>query len=559
MPALTLKTLKGRYIYLQRRVPVDILRSTTPASREAVLGTVAKTISIYLGTDTKFAMKVGCQEWTRLEVLFDQLRGKELPSSIVIAAKDVLEKIAWNVYTETKQGLEDHLHSLVGGLDVQMLDIAYDAYTDDWRTGLTEDIWSKTTTSRTSMELKAYGVDIQETSADFYEVRSLIARAMCDAHKIVIEGLKGNHLIKPSIPKRITSSVDPSSSGTNAPTIIDLYDKYIAERKPKPQTVLEWKSSIDLFIQVVGGNIPIIDVTGDNVRDYKDMLLLMPASMSKRYHNQSLSDVISQTKGQDIQRISSATVNKYLNAVKAIFSWGVDNRYLAVNPSNKINVSTHDDSKERLPFKDDDLLRIFGSTIFTDGVRPKGGGGEASYWLPLMALYTGCRLEELGQLHVLDVKCEDGINYIDLNTLDAGKSLKNKGSRRSVPLHSELIRLGLLKYVSNIRASKEARLFPLLMPDDNGKVTASFSKWFGRYKAECGIEAPSRGLKDFHSFRHTFKDACREVEISTEVHNSLTGHSSGDVGSTYGSGVSLKVKAENINKLSYAVLKMVGR
>ena len=310
-----------------------------------------------------------------------------------------------------------------------------------------------------------------------------------------------------------------------------------------------------MFVQVVGDK-PIQLVTSKDVRAFKDVLLLIPSSMTKRYPGKSINQVIDLTKNdQSVERIATATINKYLNSIKSVFSWATDNQYIEVNPCTKINVVQQEDAKQRLAFDNDDLSKLFGSSIFTDMERPKAGSGEASKWLPLMALYTGCRLEELGQLLVSDVKCDDGIHYIDINTHDAGKSLKTKGSHRTVPLHSELIRLGLLKYVSHLKASKETQLFPLLSADDNGKLTAKWSKWFGRYKGECGIEAPSRGMKDFHSFRHTFKRACRDANVSEEISDALTGHASASVGRGYGGGSSLKVRAEAINKLNYPALR----
>jgi hypothetical protein len=43
-----------------------------------------------------------------------------------------------------------------------------------------------------------------------------------------------------------------------------------------------------------------------------------------------------------------------------------------------------------------------------------------------------------------------------------------------------------------------------------------------------------------HSFRHRFKDMCRDAEIHKEVHDALTGHTEGDVGALYGEGFTLK-------------------
>jgi len=54
------------------------------------------------------------------------------------------------------------------------------------------------------------------------------------------------------------------------------------------------------------------------------------------------------------------------------------------------------------------------------------------YWLPILGLYTGCRANEVCQLHKEDLKEQDGIWYLDIND-NGKKSLKNRSSRRLVP------------------------------------------------------------------------------------------------------------------------------
>jgi hypothetical protein len=53
----------------------------------------------------------------------------------------------------------------------------------------------------------------------------------------------------------------------------------------------------------------------------------------------------------------------------------------------------------------------------------------------------------------------------------------------------------------------------------------AFSKWFGRYKRDLGIDNPS---SVFHSFRHGFKDALRAAGVNEDVNDALTGHSGGN-------------------------------
>jgi len=60
----------------------------------------------------------------------------------------------------------------------------------------------------------------------------------------------------------------------------------------------------------------------------------------------------------------------------------------------------------------------------------------------------------------------------------------------------------------------------------------------------------------FHSFRHLYKRACRDAEVSQEMHDSLTGHVSGSVGGGYGRddggmGFSLSTLAAAVAKIGY--------
>ena len=102
-----------------------------------------------------------------------------------------------------------------------------------------------------------------------------------------------------------------------------------------------------------------------------------------------------------------------------------------------------------------------------------------------------------------------------------GKRLKTKSSQRVVPVHSQLVKLGFLKYVAEVRRrdGEKAFLFPLVAPDRGAAGVAAWSKWFGRYLRAQGVTDTA---KVFHSFRHSFKDALRRGEVNQEVHDALT-------------------------------------
>ena len=125
----------------------------------------------------------------------------------------------------------------------------------------------------------------------------------------------------------------------------------------------------------------------------------------------------------------------------------------------------HEDVPTREPWHIDELRLLFSSPVFAAGARPKGGRGEAAFWLPLLALHTGARLSELAALTAADVVIEQpsGIAIITITEdVDQGRTLKTLASRRVVPIHTELIRFGFLNFVEDVCRDhgKPPRLFP---------------------------------------------------------------------------------------------------
>jgi integrase len=164
-------------------------------------------------------------------------------------------------------------------------------------------------------------------------------------------------------------------------------------------------------------------------------------------------------------------------------------------------------------------------------------------WVPWLSAYTGARLEEICQALVTDVRHDKGIWYLDICG-GPGKSLKNLGSARRVPLHSALIRDGFLDYLRSV--SNDGLLFSDVRPDRFGRKSGNVSKWYGRWSRKLGITDPR---KVAHSWRHRFKDLCREAHVDKSVNDALTGHVNGSVGDQYGKGYSLRILAEAIERL----------
>ncbi len=254
--------------------------------------------------------------------------------------------------------------------------------------------------------------------------------------------------------------------------------------------------------------------------------------------------------------LAPKTIDKKLSFLKAAYAIALESDMVESNPVAGVKPPKDKRTeKARVPFSLADLKLLFDSPVFALGEIPKGGGGMAAVWLPLLALFSGARLEELAQLKPSDLETVEGLGvYLNITDEGEGRELKTINARRRVPLHPELVRLGFLDYWEEVKKRRREYVFPDLTPDVKGKRSGNWSKWFSRYRREIGI-ADRR--KVFHSFRHGFIDACREASVPTEVRDVLVGHANGSVAAEYGEGkYPLAPLFDAVAKVKYAGLDL---
>jgi integrase len=298
-----------------------------------------------------------------------------------------------------------------------------------------------------------------------------------------------------------------------AHTLEDAFDAWAKERGPTEKTKDEWKRCIERF----GAYKHVKRITRADVLAFKDQLL--------------------------DRGLAKGTIRKQLTALRTVFQYAVHREWRPDNPVTGVKVMEAKTAPEaRLPYGKPELEAIFSGPVHAQGKRPKGGAGEAALWLPILALYTGARLSELGQLRVADVQEQEGVHFIVIGDSGEGQRVKTAGSRRRVPLHPD-IRKQFLAYVRGLPV--DGLLFPKLKAGIYDDVTHYWSKWWGRYQRNKLKITDRRHV--FHSFRHAFKNLCREAGIPEEAHDQLTGHSAGSVGRSYGGkSLSLRKLAEYI-------------
>lgn len=305
-------------------------------------------------------------------------------------------------------------------------------------------------------------------------------------------------------------------------TFDQLLAAWEAERKRPDRTKLEFRRKVRRLVQHLGHDDPE-RVTKKDMIAWKDALVA--------------------------SGVAAKTVLNHITTIATLFNSAIDNERLnrTDNPAKGVKVAVREEaSTKRLPYSEEDAAVILRAAERETGWKR---------WLPWLLAFTGARLDEICQALARDVRQDTATEtwYLDINADGPGKHLKNAGSARKVPLHHALLDHGFLDFHASL--DPDGPLLPGLNPDAFGSRGGTATKRMGRWVRSLGVS--DRRKAPAHSWRHRFKDVCREAGIEQAVHDALTGHADANVGARYGSGYSIKRLAAEIDKLP-AVIEVSG-
>ena len=152
------------------------------------------------------------------------------------------------------------------------------------------------------------------------------------------------------------------------------------------------------------------------------------------------------------------------------------------------------------------------------------------YWVPLIARLLGLRSEEILQLKPENVRCDNGIHFLDIER-GTGQSIKSNNARRFVPVHSQLIELGFLELVEQQKRLGKTRIFSQVARSkcSSQNYTKTFTKKLTYYRKTRKAYA---SRQDLHSMRTTFNAECIGRSVPDTARRYLMGHRNDDVGIT---------------------------
>lgn len=307
---------------------------------------------------------------------------------------------------------------------------------------------------------------------------------------------------------------------------------------------------LGVFVELMGDPL-LADIDRVLVREYMLRLQGLPADLyqSRRRHGtDNLAELIVASNEAGDKKMSLSTVNAYIGRLSEMLNWAVREEYVLRNPASRLQMHDPDknairDQDERCKFEHGDLQKIFGAEWFQNGKPRLPANGRYAhyqpqyYWLPLLGLYTGARINELSQLYLDDLAQDDDETwFIDFNLSqsdkieDPDKSLKTVNAVRQVAIHGDLIKLGLISYANRLRAAGYKRLFPELRFDKRKGYGKAAGSWFNERYLGKKLKIIRDGTKTFHSFRHTFTTALYDLDgsdLTEQTINQFTGHERG--------------------------------
>jgi len=287
-----------------------------------------------------------------------------------------------------------------------------------------------------------------------------------------------------------------------------LFDKWVAERKPAYGTIESW-SYVFAALQEKFGGRSAGSITPDEARDWIRRLI-----NSER---------------------SAHTVKKtYLNACKTVFGWALEHKLVSRNPfaDVKVTVAKRKQLRETQAFRPAEWRVVLTASLkITDTNSPDAA---TCRWIPWLCAYTGARVGEIAQLRKQDVTEREGMPSL-LITPEAG-TVKS-GRSRVVPLHEHLVSQGFLKFVSD---HVDGPLFYSLARRRKRQDRAKYKKppyaqvrqRLAHWVRTLGVDDPQ--VQPNHAWRHTFKQIADRSGVSERMSDYITGHAHKSVGASYG-------------------------
>ena len=390
-------------------------------------------------------------------------------------------------------------------------------------------------------------IDVPAISQDIIERERVYAspgsNELSAIQNAVREGLRGGYNEILAIASGAVSATPlPSSLSSKAPTITTVVRAHL-ERQDRPRTVAEFKEALQAFTQL-HGDLPLNE--------------LKRSHFSAFCAEQARTVVGGRSPGSVERPMSAATIQKKVRLLRSAIASAIKTEmFEGPNPATDIDVKQFAvrNSQLNIPdkrrFNDEELALVFSQPWFSGCVSATNtfepGAHRLSglhFWVPVLALLTGCRASELGGLMLTEIRIDSAHPHIIIRS-NAFRPTKS-GKQREVPMLDQLLELGFADMVEAARQKGCTRLFEEWSPPkasasggmpawSNGTILRTFNNRLVPKALKDILVPDARREVTFHSFRGAFKNMLGRPDhnLPSNYVNYVVGHSLSDLDQRY--------------------------
>lgn len=186
----------------------------------------------------------------------------------------------------------------------------------------------------------------------------------------------------------------------------------------------------------------------------------------------------------------------------------------------------------------------------------------AEFWVPIVALYTGCRAGELAGLKLSEVRLDDPLPHFIVRPNEY-RGVKN-GHMRQVPVLEALVEMGFVDYLKRIELTGHDRVFPdwtvtkksgSIKADDPAWSNAKIIRAFNRNVASTALGDKrllnARLEVTFHGLRGSFKAMLLTNKVPSVIVNEVVAHAHNDLDDRYVGKLSIEETYPEVHKCDY--------
>jgi integrase len=359
------------------------------------------------------------------------------------------------------------------------------------------------------------------------------------------------------VPDNISSTA-PSLPEEPPVLLGTMAEKYIKEN----QLLKRWADSteksasaaINLLVEYFTSGTDMHQMTREQLLEFREIIPRIPAyrNTRKQYKGKSIHELVVM---ENVHTIKLKTQQNIMVYIIAFFSWcsSPQNKNCIENIAKGLDIPDAPYSapnKLRDNFDIDELQNMIRglSQLNTDSKK-----WAWRYWIPIIGMHTGMRINEICQLYLSDIIQQDNIAFFDINPFSPheDKRVKNKSSVRLVPIPSTILNLNFLSFVENVKAQQVEHLFPDLTYEKSQGYKRNMGRWFNQTFKKQHMSESSK--KTFHSLRGNFLTQLNSSNPNHVFMQYLAGHARTDItASTYISPTCQQLK-DTIELLDYGI------